>query len=586
MQLIQIADFHFKDDIDSAQVKNKIDKMFASLQGSLSKKEQIVICLLGDIVDCGKSDYYKIAKKYIDYLLEKFVEYTTVSIECVPGNHDLCGCTLRKKIVECDKKQCSLDSFNEFAKSINAKSCFGEATFISEYDDAILVSANSVVKKKCKYGAIDLEAVKSKKFNKNILLLTHHTFLSENHDDVSAIRNGYDVFNFVDEAHVIGVLHGHTHGYKDIVVGKQCRLIGVGPFLKNVDNVNNQFNLIHIDKRGIVNIKNYFYREDLKEYKVYNVFSRGDLSLYQGHDISTIYTSIVEETIRSGLISNLVLKIEMPVDEFNGQIERLFPMQIKVAEDWQQESAPDNLYYNHGSYMRYKDIKGIDFVVDELNSKPTSSRAIIPLINFENVYVSGDGFLPSFDVVQFGFNSESKDTLYITVYLRALEVNHFLKINLCEIYVMCKNIRSKIRGVENINVTVVAFRAQYKENFGCFAKAGIDIKSESDLLLLLQDENIDEICRLLTEKINFNETVVKSEGIKSLYSALVALNKRRRIKDDILNSFDTVMREMELLKEELLKTSNYAAICATERVVQDAFANLINSLKKGLFYDA
>lgn len=57
--------------------------------------------------------------------------------------------------------------------------------------------------------------------------MIHHTFLSENHDDVYAIRNGYDVFNFVDNAHVIGVLHGHTHGYKDIVVGKQCRLIGV-----------------------------------------------------------------------------------------------------------------------------------------------------------------------------------------------------------------------------------------------------------------------------------------------------------------------------------------------------------------------
>ena len=135
--------------------------------------------------------------------------------------------------------------------------------------------------------------------------------------------------------------------------------------------------------------------------------------------------------------------------------------------------------------MQHNGVPAIDFVINELKSKATSSRAIIPLINFEQVVNSGDDFLPSFDLVQFGFEHEIKNQLYVTLYLRALEVNHFLKINLCEIYVMCKKISEEIRSIESIDVTVIAFKAQYKEHYGCFERAEIDMYSEADITVLL-----------------------------------------------------------------------------------------------------
>lgn len=72
--------------------------------------------------------------------------------------------------------------------------------------------------------------------------------------------------------------------------------------------------------------------------------------------------------------------------------------------------------------------------------------------------------LPSLDVIQFGFDDDTKSKLHLTVYMRALEVNHFLKINIAEMYLLIGSVCDKFRSIQTLELNVIAFRAQFKSS--------------------------------------------------------------------------------------------------------------------------
>lgn len=587
MQIIQIADLHITQTTDVILAKKKIDRLFASVETELSKSEQIILCLLGDIIDKGDANSYSTAREVITYLAKKFKNFSSFSIECLPGNHDLCGCPYDVKPKPCPSRKCSLEPFFSFCDSINAGIAHSESVSVRKYESVDLIIANSVYDSDCFFGALDCEKLTEIDSTKPVLILTHHTFLSDNSADSSVIRNGYEFFKTLETKNVIGILHGHTHGYKNITIEEKCKIIGVGPFLKEIQDINNQFNLIFVDTTGIAKIVNFAYRADRDAYNGEIVFVRKNDGIYIGSDVDDLYGLIVKDTKLLGAISNLVIKLSMPINSFCNQIETSFPDQICVAKDWQSDEVPENLYYNHGSYMKVGDRNGIDFIIKELTAKATSSRALIPLISFEKVVESGDDFLPSFDIVQFGFDDDSKTKLTISLYMRALEVNHFLRINLCELYVLVKTVQENIRSIQDVDVNIFAFRAQYKEKFGCFAKAKLDITSESKLFSYLINNDVYKIVDLLREKNDFSETVVKNDGINKLYSAFKTLFEEGKIEPNLMTCMDDICKSMRKLEEERKKTSNYIEIDKTEEAVHNAISILITKLNKdkGIVHD-
>ena len=583
MQIIQIADLHISNTIDVKLIKSKILKVYDAMHPKMRKEDELAICILGDIVDRGDESAYATANEVISFLMDTFSEFNP-TLEFVPGNHDLCSCPFKPNLPEvCKEQKCTLEPFIEFAKGINAGCDYSASIIHKKFSDVDIVFAGSVFHRNCKYGLLDTEKLENIKLNKPALLVTHHTFLSEGDDDISAIRNAYKVFDIIGRKNIVGVLHGHTHGYKDIVIGDKCPVIGVGPFLKEIPNVNNQVNLVMATSSGIQEVINYFYRGDLEKFEEKVLFRRNS-TVYSGTDISAVYKRIVADTKKLGILPNLRLKLNMSHKMFNTQVEHVFSKDIQDAKLWQEtDKVPDSLYYNHGAYMKDENKTAIDFIIEELLSKATSSRAIIPLIRFKDVIESGDGFLPSFDLVQFGFLLETKTTLIVTVYLRALEVNHFLKINICEIYLLCKQIADKIRSISDVNIELFAFRAQYKEKFGCFKKARIDMINESDLTIMIQrDATI--IIPLLNEKKDFSETVVQDIGIDNLSRALNAINKAIPIKTTILEIMERILITMDKLKSERKKTSNYVTIESIETDLNSRFDEMINAIEGGDIY--
>lgn len=585
MQIIQISDLHITEKSNLSSIKNRIMKLYNALQVDINKDECTVLCILGDIVDKGDATLYKKATDILNYTKELFAEFN-LTFEFTPGNHDLCDCPYSHPIPEvCPDQKCTLEHYNNLVKGFDSSYNPTNTILHKEYDDIDLLLANSVFHSNCKYGLLDIEALKKINLKKPALLLTHHTFLSESDTDIAAIRNAYKLFDEVEKKEILGVLHGHTHGYKDITIGNKCPVIGVGPFLKEIPNINNQANLVIVTSSGIHKVTNYFYRNDLDQYDARNVYKR-DNAVYKGSNIEKVYNEIVSDAKKFGVLPNMSLNLSMSYPAFNEQIERIFHEQIIAARLWQEtEKVPDSLYYNHGQYMRYNDVTATGFVIEELKSKATSSRAIIPLINFKMVVESGDGFLPSFDLVQFGFLSEERTNLCVTLYLRALEVNHFLRINLCEIYLMCKQIAHEIRSIETVNVNIFAFKAQYKENFGCFRRAEIDRIDESEITLSLHD-NLDYIVRLLEEKRDLNETVIENKGMTSFFKALQASNKRRPFKAIILERSKSILDTMKELKSEREKTSNYTLIKKIENQLDGQFNEIINMFKDGEIYES
>ncbi len=565
MKILQISDLHINNESDVSILKHKTKRMFEATREFLNPSEEIVCCILGDIVDKGDESMFDKAKPIFAYIKELFEEYQ-FNFEFVPGNHDLCD-----------------DSFQAYDNMISQFTSVtyptGEDICLREYNDISLVLINSSYHKNFEYGKIQFNALSEITCEKPAILVVHHALMSENEDDTSSIRNASKLINEIEKRKVIALLHGHTHGYKNMNIGQNCLVVGVGPMFKQVDDVNNQFNLIDIQGSKIQTITNYRYAIDLDSYSPVLVYDRPKTNNYHGDSIKKLYDQVVEDTKNLGALMNLKVQCKSTFDNFEKCIVESFSESLELAEDWQATSLPDNLYYNHGQYMQYNGVSGIEYIVNELNNKPTSSRAIIPLIKFCDVVDSGDRFLPSFDIVQFGFENEHKSDLIVSLYFRALEVNHFLRINLCEVYIMAKTILDSIRTIQNITINIIAFRAQYKEEYGCFIKSDIDKLTEAHITELILDNQTKEICRLLSNKILASETVIQNEGLLKLRNAITVGVKKGIFSQSVLDKMQIVLSELDVLMHERCRSSNYVEIKKYEDKLAHAVKDLIGEFE-------
>ncbi|WP_019229254.1 metallophosphoesterase [Sedimentibacter sp. B4] len=563
MKIIQISDLHINCDTDLGRIEYKLKKMYLAIKDDLKTQEEVICCILGDIVDQGDATMFEKAETILGYIKDLYKDYI-FSFEFVPGNHDLCYGTLN----DYDKL---ISKFTTSPYTFNSQ----ENIYVREYNEISLILLNSIYHKSHEFGKIDISSLSEIACEKPSIFVVHHALMSENDDDKSSIRNAYKLIDEIEKRDALAILHGHTHGYKNIKIGQRCLVIGVGPMFKPVEDINNQFNLIDIRGTIIQSITNYRFSNDLDSYNSILEYEKPQTNNYYGHSLQKVYDNIVEDTKNYGFLMNLKFECTMTFESFEKSILEHFNDSLELAKDWNSPELPDNLYYNHGQYMKYKDKWGTDYIIEELNNKATSSRAIIPLINFSNVVNSNDNFLPSFDIIQFGFENENRNNLIVSLYMRALEVNHFLKINLCEIYIMAKDILDSIRTINNISINVLAFRAQFKEKYGCFKKSKIDIMTEAQLTKLVLNNNKSEIVKLLKDKVESSETVIQNEGLLHLKNAIAEADGYKTIMDMLI----IVLDKLDVLKRERSRTSNYLEIKKYEDELSNAMQNLMLNLE-------
>jgi len=206
----------------------------------------------------------------------------------------------------------------------------------------------------------------------------------------------------------------------------------------------------------------------------------------------------------------------------------------QLAIDFQNPKCPENLYINHGEYIHKKG-NGVDNVIKELREKNNSNRAIISLINQEDIIGSGDKPIPSFMILQFSI--EDGNQLYITVYFRALEVSNFLRINIEEIRIIIESIKSKIINIDKVFLNIFAFRAYIKEDINPLQRAKLDlIKDPKELIELLEEKKTfstvieykiyeDIVNWINKDSSNYIHQSIKKPLIKKLLNNIIIISK-------------------------------------------------------------
>lgn len=574
MYILQLSDLHISDVTDKEELREKIVLLAAKMKEIVSAKDSIVCCVLGDIVDRGKAEYYPIATEVLTLLsnqLEDIVGKEHLEFIIIPGNHDLCTG------IDCIH---SLSKFNDFATSLtHSKINYSDSTLITEnvFFGYHFINICSVRNGNNNYGELDYGQLSNCKTAPNTIVLVHHSLVSSDKEDNAVIRNGYMLQQFLENDNIIALLHGHTHGCKRYAVGHDCQVIGVGPMFKPVHDVSNQCNLLYISGSIVKKITTLIYQADRKTWDTIETYKKQENNNYYGSSVYHLYEQVLLDADANLLLPNLRIQVKQDFKLFEAEILDKFASCLEEANDWQSFTCPQHLDYTHAELMNNGDIHWDQFAIDKLKENPTNKRTVIPLITKEMSFKSGDGKLVSFDIVQFGFLDNTCSDLYITVYLRALEIRHFLPINICEVYLMAKKIKESLKSVENISLCLFAFRAEAKKNYGCYKKSKIEMLSESELCRLLADHNFKKLKSLLAEKAQMGDTVIDETWLINLDRAFdyfyTELNRT-----EVLEQMRDVFALLLNLKSVRANSSNYAETQLDEDKFTDSLAHLIEML--------
>ena len=573
MKILQVSDLHITRTSTLAQYLPKIDRMIETIRSEVAETELLVILVCGDLIDHGDSSGYPLVHEILSSIRSGLATHRLV-FEFAPGNHDL-------------DRTASIESkfFDEFLLGFDRRECeIGSRHIVKRLHEGInFLLLNTAFGSK-DYGQIDVAAIDAELVGLcgPVIWVGHHTIFSRYGHDSSCIRDAHALMERIVDYKSLAYVHGHTHGYSDITIGRKCKVVGVGPLFKPIEDVNNQFNLLTIQGTQLVKIENFCYRSDTNTFFKQVLYENDRTNLFYGTCLPELYGDAVANVKAMNAVNNFHFNLHCSVDDFFVRVEAEFTKEIDTAKLWLENKLPESMYYNHAQYMNKAGVSGIEHVINELERKSTSSRAIIPLINMHDVVDSGDNHLPSLDVIQFGFDDESRSKIHLTVYMRALEVNHFLKINISEMYHLIRLLRDKFRSIQFLELNIIAFRAQYKEHFGCFVKAALDLVSPHKLTALVVGKRTGELVEMLQEKKGLSETVVNSAGIRSLSHALAVTTEQEGFDfypESLVRESGKLADLYDLLAQERARTSLQAAIEDIERQILSTFTGIVEALE-------
>lgn len=235
--------------------------------------------------------------------------------------------------------------------------------------------------------------------------------------------------------------------------------------------------------------------------------------------------NFIEVDSLENIIANAENKISADTYTLNFNLQSKFDISIlrnetfleeaELAQHFQNPIKPEHLYLNHGEFITEQGVKNL---IDTLKQNKNSNRALISLINQKDIISSGDNPIPSFMIVQ--CNIEENNKLYFTIYFRALEVSKFLKINLEEIRLIVNEIYKEFIDLENVYLTMFAFRAYIKDTINPLVRPELELLSESRLLKILEKEAKPKLIPLLEAKKSVDSTIVDDESFKKILRIL------------------------------------------------------------------
>ena len=548
MKIIQISDLHVTE--NTKELPDCAKELLKKAIEVIEPSEPVVLCVCGDIIDKGSKG--NSTKKYNNAaVILREIQGIITQVNCdlktvvVPGNHDIC-----KKKGLCKKNEPPFSGFVEFACNVTGENVYKQ--FINQdvisvdYYGINWILCNSAHLSDRTFGDVDIPQLKELiNDHQPSVIVMHHTLLSNSGNDNSVLRNGYDLVD-TSKKGVLAILHGHIHGLQTITIDSKCRVIGVGSLLKDIMNVNKQLNVIDISMYNLYSASNYIWAGDQNHSVSCRDQFFGDDIINTSSDVLTLYHQVMDKakafsSRTEDRMRNTVIRYHGCYKSFCTQIEsKAFQNYLEDAKLWQADGCPNILYYNHGSVIKAKD--SYQYIVNLLNRNPTSRRAIITLINQDMVQDSGDDYLPSFDLIQFSFSNNRRNTLNVSLYMRSLEVSRFLPVNICEVYLLLKKLERDNIVSDEIDITIFAHSAAYIDRFSCFKKTALDITTEDDLIALIGGKNYNALYEMVKEKSETVETVINTEGLQKLKNALKRNGKKSYAKhvDNVLTIILTI----------------------------------------------
>lgn len=228
--------------------------------------------------------------------------------------------------------------------------------------------------------------------------------------------------------------------------------------------------------------------------------------LYEAHAamVSTVNGEAKKE------VFNWHSTLEIPTADL--QKVRMVDVSVEAAK-WRNAEPAEDMYFTHRQY--YGD--GLTNIIEELKRKSTSNRALYSLLAQENIRYSGDSPIPSFLTFQCTIE---KEILYCTASFRALEVSHFLKVNLEEIRLNLVDICDAFPELEKVRLHIFAFHAYSRPAaVATLRKPEIEVVPEGLLLRLMQLGDVRELDTLLSGLAK-STTVVSPKSLKALLGNL------------------------------------------------------------------
>lgn len=202
--------------------------------------------------------------------------------------------------------------------------------------------------------------------------------------------------------------------------------------------------------------------------------------------------------------------LEIPTADL--QKVRMVDVSAEAAQ-WRNAEPAEDMYFTHRQY--YGD--GLNNIIDELKRKSTSNRALYSLLAQKNISDSGDYPIPSFLTFQCTIE---KEILYCTASFRALEVSHFLKVNLEEIRLNLVDICGAFPALEMVRLHIFAFHAYSRPAaVATLRRPKIEVVPEGQLLRLMQLGDVRELEGLLAGLAK-STTVVSPKSLRALLGNL------------------------------------------------------------------
>jgi hypothetical protein len=380
------------------------------------------------------------------------------------------------------------------------------------------------------------------------ILLLHHDFLSSDENDNAAINNGYEILFRVSSKKCVAVLHGHTHKTQELQLKHQCYVLGTDKFLFSKEKRNqNIIRAIRITRTGIKEVyslqytDNEYHKDDTTKIATSNGLS------YNNDDILKLYKDVLADAeyfnsrSRKESIKNLHINLDLKFSEFESQINEYnsdkdnpYYNTLENAQNWEDDSSPSNLWYNHGYwFMKNQDLSwkdALNYIITELgdensNINSPKHRTLIVFYDTKNIIesVKNDDkheYLPGIVSMQFGLDNydNNKLCLSLTIYMRALELRSFLPTNIAEFYDITKQIKERISSIDFINLNIYSFINQFYEEkeFGCFIKSEIDKMTKEDFVKHIKNNDWNKLSEAIENKLTKRETLRETFGLTML----------------------------------------------------------------------